>query len=84
VVSIAQITDVSSYEGMGITFARMSDTKESLDLQCQEDVGVEKVGDTYLVAVMETGAWERRPAAGGPEAVRDGSRESRQTRRGRH
>jgi hypothetical protein len=55
-VSFAQMTDVSIYEGLYMTFVRLSDTKEFTDSQYQEDFGVKKVGDTYRVAVMEMDA----------------------------
>lgn len=55
-VSIAQMTDVSIYEGLYMTFVRMSDTKELTDSQYQENFGVKKVGDNYLVESMETDA----------------------------
>jgi len=55
-VSIAQMTDVSIYEGMYVTFVRMSDTKEFSDSQYQENFAVKKVGDRYLVESMEMDA----------------------------
>lgn len=55
-VSIAQMTDVSIYEGLYMTFVRMSDTKEFTDSQYQENFGVKKLGETYLVESMETDA----------------------------
>jgi hypothetical protein len=55
-VSFAQMTDVSIYEGLYMTFVRLSDTKEFSDSQYQEDFGVKKVGDRYLVDVMEMDA----------------------------
>ncbi len=55
-VSIAQMTDVSIYEGLYMTFVRMSDTKEFTDSQYQENFGVKRVGERYLVDLMETDA----------------------------
>ena len=50
------MTDVSIYEGLYMTFVRLSDTKEFTDSQYQENFGVKKVGDTYLVDLMEMDA----------------------------
>jgi hypothetical protein len=55
-VSIAQMTDVSIYEGLYMTFVRMSDTGEFTDSQYQENFGVKKVGDRYMVDLMEMDA----------------------------
>ncbi len=55
-VSTAQMTDVSICEGLYMTFVRVSDTKEFTDSQYQENFGVKKVGDNYLVESMETDA----------------------------
>jgi hypothetical protein len=55
-VSFAQMTDVSIYEGLYMTFVRLSDTKEFSDSQYQENFGVTKVGDSYLVESMEMDA----------------------------
>jgi len=55
-VSIAQMTDVAIYEGLYVTFVRMSDTKEFSDSQYQENFAVKQVGDRYLVESMEMDA----------------------------
>jgi hypothetical protein len=55
-VSFAQMTDVSIYEGLYMTFVRLSDTKEFSDSQYQEDFGVKKVDGRYLVDLMEMDA----------------------------
>ena len=55
-VSFAQITDVGLYDGLYVTFVRLSDTKVFSDSQYQENFSVEKSGDTYLVDTMEMDA----------------------------
>ena len=55
-VSFAQMTDVSIYEGLYMTFVRLSDTKEFSDSQYQENFGVKKVDGRYLVDLMEMDA----------------------------
>ena len=55
-VSFAQMTDVGIYEGLYVTFVRLSDTKEFSDSQYQENFGVKKVGDLYLIEYMEMDA----------------------------
>jgi anti-sigma factor RsiW len=55
-VSFAQMTDVGVYEGLYVTFVRLSDTKVFSDSQYQENFGVKKVGDRYLVDSMEMDA----------------------------
>jgi len=55
-VSFAQMTDVSISEGLYLTFVRLSDTKVFSDSQYQENFGVKKSGDVYLVELMEMDA----------------------------
>jgi cell division protein FtsB len=55
-VSFAQMTDVGIYEGLYVTFVRLSDTEVFSDSQYQENFGVKEVGGGYLIEWMEMDA----------------------------
>jgi hypothetical protein len=55
-VSFAQMTDVGIYEGLYVTFVRLSDTEVFSDAQYQENFGVKEVGGSYLIEWMEMDA----------------------------